>query len=137
MWRTGLVAPWHVGSSQTGARTHVACTGRRIRNHCATREAPLDAFDFGTQWWTIICVIVIITVIFHFNSDANFHHPLHLLQVGSSKDGNCTPHLLTMGYHCFQLSALYFLVLGDDTSLLPFLYLNNSEVFIHEAISPS
>ena len=29
LWRTGLVAPWHVGS----------CIGRRILNHCATREA--------------------------------------------------------------------------------------------------
>ena len=35
----GLVAPWHVGSSWTRARTHVPCIGRRIPNHCATREA--------------------------------------------------------------------------------------------------
>ena len=40
LWRTGLVAPWHVGSSRTRARTHVPCIGRRILNHCATREAP-------------------------------------------------------------------------------------------------
>ena len=33
---TGLVAPWHVGSSQTRARTHVPCIGRQILNHCAT-----------------------------------------------------------------------------------------------------
>ena len=30
MWRTGLVAPHHVGSSRTRARTHVPCIGRRI-----------------------------------------------------------------------------------------------------------
>ena len=36
---TGLVAPRHVGSSQTRARTSVPCTGRQILNHCATREA--------------------------------------------------------------------------------------------------
>ena len=36
----GLVAPQHVGSSQTRARTRVPCTGRWIPNHCATREAP-------------------------------------------------------------------------------------------------
>ena len=36
----GLVAPWHVGSSQTRARTRVPCIGRQILNHCATREAP-------------------------------------------------------------------------------------------------
>ena len=42
MWLTGLVAPRHVGSSQTRARTRVFCIGRRILNHCATREAPLS-----------------------------------------------------------------------------------------------
>ena len=41
MWLTGLVAPWHVGSSQTRARTRVPCIGRQILNHCATREAPV------------------------------------------------------------------------------------------------
>ena len=40
MWLTGSVAPWHVGSSQTRARTRVPCIGRQILNHCATREAP-------------------------------------------------------------------------------------------------
>ena len=39
MWLTRLVAPRHVGSSQTRARTHVPCIGRQILNHCATREA--------------------------------------------------------------------------------------------------
>ena len=32
------VAPRHVGSSQTRARTRVPCIGRRILNHCATTE---------------------------------------------------------------------------------------------------
>ena len=40
LWRTGPVAPRHVGSSQTRARTRVPCIGRQILNHCATREAP-------------------------------------------------------------------------------------------------
>ena len=40
LWLTGLVAPQHVGSSQTRARTRVPCIGRQILNHCATREAP-------------------------------------------------------------------------------------------------
>ena len=35
----GLVAPRPVGSSRTRARTRVPCIGRRILNHCATREA--------------------------------------------------------------------------------------------------
>ena len=39
LWLTGLVAPRHVGSSQSRARTHVSCIGRQILNHCTTREA--------------------------------------------------------------------------------------------------
>ena len=40
LWLTGPVAPRHVGSSQTRARTRVPCISRQILNHCATREAP-------------------------------------------------------------------------------------------------
>ena len=47
LWVTGLVAPWHVGSSQTRARTHVPGIGRQILNHCATREALKK--DFKTR----------------------------------------------------------------------------------------
>ena len=39
LWHTGPAAPRHVGSSRTRTRTHVHCIGRRILNHCATREA--------------------------------------------------------------------------------------------------
>ena len=38
--RTGLVAPQHVRSSRTRARTCVPCVDRQILNHCATRQAP-------------------------------------------------------------------------------------------------
>ena len=44
MWRTGLVAPRHVGSSRTRAGTRVPCIGRWILNHRATREAPFTGF---------------------------------------------------------------------------------------------
>ena len=47
LWLTGLVAPWHVGSSQTRTRTRVSCIGRQTLNHCATREALQDVFDYG------------------------------------------------------------------------------------------
>ena len=40
----GLVAPWHVGSSQTRDQTCVPCIGRWILNHCATREVPENLF---------------------------------------------------------------------------------------------
>ena len=36
-----LVALQHVGSSRTRTRTHVLCIGRRIVNHCTTREVPV------------------------------------------------------------------------------------------------
>ena len=50
LWHTGLVAPWHVGSSRTRARTSVPCIGRWILNHCATREAPpLPLFLFQME----------------------------------------------------------------------------------------
>ena len=45
LWLMGLVAPWHVGSSQTRARTRVPCIGRQTLNHCATREAQKESFN--------------------------------------------------------------------------------------------
>ena len=45
LWRMGLVALRHVGSSWTRVCTHVPCIGRRILNHCATRE-PLFVYNF-------------------------------------------------------------------------------------------
>ena len=54
MWLTGLVAPRHVGSSQTRARTRVPCIGRQILNHCATREAPLYNFYFCFMYWNYV-----------------------------------------------------------------------------------
>ena len=47
----GLVAPWHVGSSRTRARTCVPCIGRRILNHCSTRGVP-HSFNYGLQHLT-------------------------------------------------------------------------------------
>ena len=41
LWRMGLVALRHVGSSWTRARTCVPCIGRRILNYCATRDVRL------------------------------------------------------------------------------------------------
>ena len=45
----GLVAPRHVGSSQTRAQTRVACISRQILNHCATREALSIFYMAGTK----------------------------------------------------------------------------------------
>ena len=51
LWCTGLVAPWHVRSSQTRARTHVSCIGRQSLNHCATRETPTSIFKKVNLIW--------------------------------------------------------------------------------------
>ena len=59
----GLIALWHVGSSQTRAQTHVPCIGRWILNHCATRETPIISlnklsalFFFSSPSGTPICI---------------------------------------------------------------------------------
>ena len=39
LWLEGLVAPQHVGSSQTREQTSVPCIGRWILNHWTSREA--------------------------------------------------------------------------------------------------
>ena len=58
LWLTGLVAPRHVGSSQTRAQTCVPCIGRQTLNHCATREAPIsvDTKDKMSLWCDKICI---------------------------------------------------------------------------------
>ena len=63
LWHTGLVAPWHVGSSRTRARTCVPCIGRWILNHCATREVLSDflipAIQLNVKWYLIVVLIFI------------------------------------------------------------------------------
>ena len=51
---TGLVAPRHVGSSQTRDRTRVPCIGRQTPNHCATREIPRALNFISLQPFTLI-----------------------------------------------------------------------------------
>ena len=50
LWCTGLVAPRYVGSSRTRDRTRVACIGRWILNHYATREAPILFYKYICHW---------------------------------------------------------------------------------------
>ena len=49
----GPAAPQHVGSSRTSARTRVPRVGRRILNHCATREVPQAPFLRGEQLYKL------------------------------------------------------------------------------------
>ena len=62
LWLTGLVAPRHVGSSQTGARTRVPCIGRQILNHCATREALKCRFLYPTFYMTFQTEVLILSL---------------------------------------------------------------------------
>ena len=41
--QTGLVAPWHMGSSRTRDWTSVPCVARQILNHWTTEKAPAAA----------------------------------------------------------------------------------------------
>ena len=47
LWCMDLVALQHVESSWTRARICVPCIGRRILNHCATREVRHICFNFS------------------------------------------------------------------------------------------
>ena len=44
LWCTGLVAPWHVGSSRTRNWTHVSCTARRISLPLSHQGSPVREF---------------------------------------------------------------------------------------------
>ena len=65
VWRTGLAAPRHVGSSRTRARTRVPCTGRQTPNHCATREAR-DFFFYNIFFFLILFIIYLFIYLFIF-----------------------------------------------------------------------
>ena len=45
----GLVTLQHVGSSQTGDRTHVSCNDRPILHHWTTREALSNSYPYSTN----------------------------------------------------------------------------------------
>ena len=47
LWCAALVAPPHVGSSQTRDGTCIPCIGRWILNHWTTREVP--NMEFGRE----------------------------------------------------------------------------------------
>ena len=66
LWCTGLAAPWHVGSSQTRARTRIPCLGRQILNHCATRAVlSASSLDHSTCCQFPQCAVFLSLVIFH------------------------------------------------------------------------
>ena len=88
---TGLIAPWHVGSSRTRARTHVPCIGRRILNHCATSGASVifKLLKFVSAWhikrFDVCCIdyrAQIETILFFFFKIISFNRILNLPATG-------------------------------------------------------
>ena len=51
LWCTGLVAPWHVGSSWTRDRICIPYLGRRILNQWVTREVLYVLTLSDLLWW--------------------------------------------------------------------------------------
>ena len=72
LWRTSLVAPRHVGSSRTRPRTRVPCIGRRVLNHCATREVP------GQAIFSLFCQFIMTCVEFLPPVSTNYNLPYTL-----------------------------------------------------------
>ena len=63
LWHPGLVALWHVRSSQTGDWTHVSCTGRQTSplSHQGSPELSFDTCVGGASLmaqWERICLPV-------------------------------------------------------------------------------
>ena len=50
-----LVAPWHVGSSQSKGQIGVPCIGRQILVHCTTREVPHQLFFCLFVCFEVVC----------------------------------------------------------------------------------
>lgn len=97
---------------------------------------PLDAFDFGAQW-TIIAVVIIITVSFHFNRDASFTLPALTASRSHQRWGLCA-HLRAVGVPSSpaqrSCSFLCWVIIQVSHTFLLF---SNSEAFVHGVISPS
>ena len=63
LWLTGLVAPRHVGSSQTRARTRVPCIGRQILNALRHQGSPQSIL----VWKAEVCRMLPKSFCFVFN----------------------------------------------------------------------
>ena len=59
--RVGLIALWHMESSQTRDRTYISCNDRQILNHWTTREV-LDYFKM-----LILCQLFTLSIRFFYS----------------------------------------------------------------------
>ena len=87
LWHTGLVAPRHVRSSQTRAGTHVPCIGRRILNHCATREVP----EIDYHWSSFMVRSLLFSLFFSFGKCFQAFPEVARFLVSHSPSSVCFP----------------------------------------------
>ena len=89
-----------MGSSRTRARTHVPCIGRRILNHCTTREAPCSCLIdliFGIIWiFVYLFAFLLYLFSLYFVSDCYWYIRLQIKTI-------CLSH--------FKMYTLFFLIL--------------------------
>ena len=98
MWLTGPVAPRHLGSSQTRARTRVPSIGRQILNHCATREAPTFIFRDYPKEVTVWDTVIFEHVEYIHISRPN-QCPVMLWQTNMSKHNKNLPNNFLLEFH--------------------------------------
>ena len=104
-----------MGSSQTRARTRVPCIGRRIPNHCATREG-LSEYFWSTVGWVHGCGGL---TIFKMSSDPQSvpglrrrkrHYATVPARILSPNRFQSPAQVLELGFQCAQLSRPKLLV---------------------------
>ena len=121
----GLVAPWHVGSSQTRGQTHVPCIGRQVLNYWTTGGVPLFETLLSGVWGVypeaelldhrvILCLLFWEIAILFSTIAVPFYIPVSSLQ------GFQILHILT--------STFYFLGFVLDSS-----HSNECEVMPHSS----
>ena len=87
LWLTGPVAPRHMGSSQTRARTRVPCIGRQTLNHWASREALFHSF-----LWLCNSIVYIYHIFIHSSVDGHLGY-FHVLAIVNSAAVNTGVHV--------------------------------------------
>ena len=146
----GLFAPWHGESSQTRAWTRVPCIGRRILNHCATREALslifvnlitmcLGMILFGfilpgtlcTSWTWVTVSFPMLGKFSAITSSRIFSGPFSLSSPSGTPIMQCCPRYLLDCLHFFSFFFLYsvpwqwfppFCLPGQLFVLMPWLF---------------
>ena len=114
-WLTGLVAPWHVGSSQTRARTRVPCISRQILNHCATREALFKNSLYQFSMYDIFCKYFSLILLFAFYHQLQCFNMCYVAYILSWNQSQLSSDLGYIKLHlCFLLVLVWFYFLYLD-----------------------